>query len=430
MNVKHFVFGILLCLVIQSCDQSNNKITNASDYKKFLELTNNDNFDSANEELTFWTKKLENAPAQYPYLSKIASANIQLFEITGNIENLREAEQKLVEVNSKTNYNKASLLRALARNYITQHKFKEALNLLQKAEENGENVDATQKMLFDVYLELGDYKLAEKYLSEFENLNSFDYLIRLSKWSDHKGNLNDAIKYMERACLIAEASKNEALIQWSYTNLADFYGHAGRIRDAYNHYLKALVLNPNDAYALKGIAWIVYSFERNPEESLVILNSIAKRHHSPDYFLLKAEIAEFMSDSAEKEKNLNAYFKAVKSENYGEMYNKYNSLLFAEELQKMDEALSIADREIKQRPTPQSYDLLAWAYYHKGETKKALEIMESNVINQSFEPEILYHFAVICKANGKDKEVKKLKKELLESAFELGPNMEQKIMML
>ncbi len=430
MNTKYFVFGILLCLVLLGCDQSINKITNPIDYQKYLEIANNNGFDSAKEELTFWTQKLKKAPNQYPYLSKIAIANNQLFQVTGNIEYLMAAEKNLIEANVKTNYNKSGLLRALARNYITQHRFKESLELLKKAEENGENIDAIQKMFFDVYLELGNYELAEKYLSKFEDSGDFDFLIRNAKWSDHMGNLDVAIKNLEKALSIAKSSKNESLMQWTYTNLADFYGHAGRINDSYSLYLKALSLNPSDSYALKGIAWIIYSYERNTAESLSILNSLAKRHQSPDYYLLIAEIAEYINNIDEKEKNLQAYLKVMKTKNYGDMYNKYTSLLFAEESETTDKALSLANHEILQRPTPQSYDLLAWAFYKKGEAQKALKIMENNVLNKIFEPEVLYHLAVIYKANGKAKELIELKKELLESVFELGPTMEQKIKLL
>src|SRR5690606_18953473 len=124
-------------------------------------------------------------------------------------------------------------------------------------------------------------------------MSDFDYLIRLAKWSDHQGNLDAAIIYLEKAKTTAESSNMKGIKQWAYTNLADFYGHAGRIHDSYNHYLKALELDPNDAYAKKGIAWIVYSYEKNPDEALRILNSVMKDYLAPDYYLLKSQIYEF-----------------------------------------------------------------------------------------------------------------------------------------
>ena len=51
-----------------------------------------------------------------------------------------------------------------------------------------------------------------------------------------------------------------------------------------------------DAYAKKGIAWIVYSYEKNPDEALRILNSVTNTFFAPDYYLLKADIFEYKGD--------------------------------------------------------------------------------------------------------------------------------------
>ncbi|WP_290683269.1 hypothetical protein [Kordia sp.] len=41
---------------------------------------------------------------------------------------------------------------------------------------------------------------------------------------------------MEKAVKKAEDANNIALKQWSNTNLADFYGQAGSIKESYAHY--------------------------------------------------------------------------------------------------------------------------------------------------------------------------------------------------
>ena len=290
--------------IATSCNTETKKqITNTNDYNKYLSNQKNNSFETSTSEFNFWQTKLISTPNQYPYNVKMAAANSALFKITGNINELKKAEQNLVIANEKTGYNNAGYLRSLARNYISQHRFKEALQLVLKAEENGENLQQTRYMLIDVYLELGNLPKVEAYLSKVKNFKEFNYLIRLSKYNDHIGNLDNAIKYLEASLEIAKSSGNDYLMQWNYTNLADYYGHAGRINDSYNSYLKSLALNPNDSYAKKGIAWIVYSYERNPAEALRILESVTKENASPDYFLLKAEIdleSRGLSDSEVK----------------------------------------------------------------------------------------------------------------------------------
>ena len=96
----------------------------------------------------------------------------------------------------------------------------------------------------------------------------------------------------------------------------------------------------------------------------------------------------------------------------------------------LGKALEIAMEEVAHRPTPVSYDLLAWSYYNLGEKEKALQIAQKYVAGKSFEPKLNYHLAVIYKANNKLDKVKPIKEELLKSTFELGPNLEKKIIVL
>jgi len=421
MKIINIFTVIALALLSFNCNQTDKIITNAEDYNVYLNLDENKELELTKADLHFWTKKLEAHPNQFPYLSKISASQSQIFNKTGQIASLIEAENSLIQVNETTHYNKAGYLRALARNYISQHKFKPALDLLKKAEAHGEGLESSQKMLFDINLELGDFETAKVYLEKFKDFSDFDYLIRLSKWSDHRGDLDAAIKYMEQAKTIAEHANIPATKQWVYTNLADYYGHAGEISNSYIHYLKALELDPEDAYAKKGIAWIVYSHEKNADEAMRILNSITKTYNAPDYFLLKAELAEYLGDNILKEELLKLYKTAVNNPQYGVMYNKYNALLYAENKATVNEALEIAYQEIENRPTPQSYDLLAWSLYNDGKAQKALGIMEIHVVGHTSEPDVLLHLAQIYKANGKLKEAQALKAELDSSIFELGP---------
>jgi tetratricopeptide (TPR) repeat protein len=428
MNTKTIFQIIGVCAFLISCTSTPSKnITASAEYNSYLEVAENKIVTDATEIQKFWTEKLEKAPNQYPYHAKIASSHSQLFKATGTISHLLEASRHLKLVNERTKYQNANYIRSLVRNYISQHRFQEGLILLKKAEVLGENLDATQKMLFDVHLELGNVAEAEQYLNHFKHNTSFDALIRLSKWYDHEGKLMAAIKTMEKAKLKAEEANNSYLKQWSYTNLADFYGHAGRIKDAYNHYLKALELDPNDAYAKKGIAWIVFSHEKNPAEALRILNTIMSQHKAPDYYLLKAEIAEYMGKNAEKEQNIKTFMNAIQDKNYGVMYTSYAVSVLSEELSNTEKALEIAQQEVKLRPTPQSYDLLAWTYHLHGNSAKALEIIKNYVIDKTFEPVAMYHTAEILKANGNTTSVAEIKVELLESSFEVGPILTQKI---
>ena len=412
---------LFLLLIMVSCNTQTKQITSCTDYEQYLDITTNTPLEFSKKELKYWSTKYQENPSQFIYISKIAHEEGNLFKHTGDIKHLINQYGLLTTINEKTNYRKASYLRALAHNCISQHKFNQALELLLKAETNGESLIATHKMLFDVYLELGDKVKAKKYLNTYKNFKDFDYLIRLSKWNDHNGDLDSAIHFMEKALTITLQNKSDDLTQWAYTNLADYYGHAGKIEKSYQYYLKALVLNPNDNYALKGIAWIVYSYEENPTEAIRMIDRLIEKNQSPDYYLLKAEIAQSIDDTANKDINIAQFLEKSTNSLYGEMYNKYHVLLYADDENQIEKAIEISIKEIDNRPTAQSYDLLAWSLYKNNEIEKALEISEKHVVNTTTEPEVLFHLATIYKANNQIQKVSELKPELISSAFELGP---------
>ena len=426
-TLKKLPFLVFTILFIFGCETTPKQITQKADYEKYLTLKDNKSITFAQNEIDFWQKKFDAAPNQISYLSQIASNYYTLFEYTGDIKNLYKTEELLIKSNEAYNYSRVSTIRSLARNYISQHRFKEALALANKALAIGEGKKETQKLLFDVQMELGNYAEAVKNLNAIRDMNDFDYLIRLAKWNDHKGDLKTAITFMEKARAIAEKENNKVLKIWSYSNLGDFYGHAGKIQESYDSYLKTLALDPNYSYALKGIAWIVFSKERNTKEANRIIDAITSTHNTPDFYLLKSQIAQFEGNKSEEIKNKNAYFSMLKNNNYGAMYNKYNVLIYADDKQSTSKALEIAKIEVNHRPTPDSYDLLAWSYLNIGQNKKALEIAQNHVVGKSHEPKVQYHLAMIYKANNLAQKATPIKEELLSSLYELGPNFEKKV---
>ncbi|KAB1157858.1 tetratricopeptide repeat protein [Flavobacterium luteum] len=421
---------VFTAFLIISCTSKSNTVTAQKDYNKYLEIKDNKSRDFAQNEINFWQKKYDKAPNQTSYLSLLASNYSKLFENTGDVKYLYKAETLLLQVNKEYHYETVAPIRSLGRNYISQHRFREALILANKALAIGEGMKETQKLLFDVNMELGNYTEAEKNLAAINDKTDFDYLIRVSKWNDHLGDLKTAITFMEKAKDIAIINDNKSLKIWTFSNLGDLNGHEGNIQKSYEYYLKTLEIEPNNSYALKGIAWIAFSHEKNTKEATRIIDNISKRHHTPDFYLLKAQIAEFENNEVLKNENVTAYFNMLKTINYGAMYNKYNTLIYADDKITATKALQIAKIEVEHRPTPDSYDLLAWSYYNLGDAKKALEIEQKYVVGKSFEPKLNYHLATIYKANNLTTKIAPIKEELLKSTFELGPNLEKKIITL
>lgn len=418
---------IILCTSIffLSCSQKEKEFVTADkDYEEYLQIEPQESISKYYE---LWNSKITTDSTQLLSFGNVASEYNRYFKNTGDINFLKKAEQSLTKAVEIANINKAGYRRALARNYISQHRFKEALALAEDARTIGGGLKQTHSLLFDIYMELGNYELAEAYLDSIRKPSEFGYLIRIAKWNDYKGDLDTTIKFMEKAMKKAESSKNKGLLIWSYSNIADYYGHAGRLKDSYDYYLKTLAIDSQNAYAKKGIAWIVFSHEKNGTEALRILDSVLEHYKSPDYYLLKAEIADFMNKEALKTKNLDLYYNLVKHKAYGNMYNAYNVEFFLEHTKQYDKALNMAFKEVKNRATPESYNLLAKAHLKKDDKAKALEIVNKHIIGKTFEPALLLNVAEIFKANSHLDKVTALKKELAYAVYELGPASKEKI---
>lgn len=423
-----YITTFILVLFLSSCQtDSDNQITDKKDYDKYL-VSNPPKTSSKYFDL--WNSKIKPDSSQLMSFGIVGGEYNRYFQNTGDIKYLKKAEKVLQKAADIANVSRAGMYRALARNYISQHRFREAKQWADSANAIGSGLNQTQGLMFDVQMELGNYDTAEKYLDSLKNMDDFGYLIRLAKWNDYSGDLDTTIRFMEKAKEKAENSKNTGLMLWSYTNLADYYGHAGRINESYDHFLKALRIDPENAYAKKGIAWIVFSYEKKPEEAMRILDSVTKYYKSPAYFLLKSEIAEYMGDDMKSVANLDKYFKLVKDSAYGDMYNAYNISLYLNETEQYYKALELSETEVANRPTPESYSFLAYSYLKMGNKQKARDIVEEHIVGKSFEPAVLLRTAEIYKATGATDRVKQLKDELLGAVYELGPASEKEITQL
>ncbi|SFR75910.1 tetratricopeptide repeat protein [Maribacter stanieri] len=416
---------LIVVILVSSCGTKNkDTVAHKKDYNKYL-VSNE--IETTSKYFDLWNSKIRPDSMQLTSFGVVGGEYNRYFQQTGDIKFLKKAEKSLKKAVDIANIGKPGFYRSLARNYISQHRFKEALLLADSAAAIGGDFNENQSLFFDIHMELGSYQKAEQHLDSLKNMSDFGYMIRLAKWNDYKGDLDTTINFMEKARTKAETSKSKDLMLWSYTNLADYYGHAGRIQDSYNHYLKALEIDNDNAYAKKGIAWIVFSNDKNAKEAIRILDSVTKTYNAPDYFLLKAEIADYIGNDLVRTRNLDEYFTRVKNEAYGDMYNAYNLGLYVGETKQYDNALILAQQEVENRPTPESYSWLAYSLLKNGDKEKALEVMNTYVYGKTIEPALLYQAAEVYKANGKSERVKELKGELIGAIYELGPGMEKQV---
>jgi len=425
-NKEKILFFVVVLLVLISCKKNTSTIfyTNQNDYLPYLNTQKQASTYEAFVLRNFWSKRLKVDTSGVGDIGPLASAYQQLFVATTKVEYLLSAEKLYKKGMQLSANNKDFFARGLAHNYISQHRFTEAYKLLKQVYKEESNAHQTRLMLFDAAMEVADYSNAYKYLSKIKNESDFHYLIRASKWNDHKGDLAGAIQLMEKAKRIAESRASKSLKIWAYSNLGDYYGHAGRISEAYSMYLKTLELQPDHIYAKKAIAWILFSAEYDTKGAHQILDSVFKSHRPPDYYLLKADLYEY-DNHVQKATQLRAQFvKEAQLKMYGAMYTA--SLIEILSETNPEKAIAIAEKELENRKTPQGYHLLAISQLRSGKKRAALHTIETYVSEKTFDPIAWYHSALVYKANGKQEEVQLIKEILTKASFELGPLLSKK----
>lgn len=424
--MKNYLILAIYCLSVGCIRvEGDKKITSWEDYHVYLPTPDSAGLQvhlaDYSDEMDFWRKKIENQPNGFIYIQKLAALRAQQFLYTGDVSDIDRSDSLLLLASSMVHGKfKMPVLLALSSNAVKKHQFTKALDYCLKARGLADDQFATNMMMYDAYMELGEFEMAESILLQYKNVSNFDYWVRSAKYLDHQGNLDSAITVMEKAYKMVKNEKGERAL-WATANLADMYGHSSKIEKSYRYFLKVLSKKPDYLYALRGIAWIAYAHDHKADEAIKILKSIHSKNALPDVHLLLAELYDYKSDAIEKEHHLNEFISEASQPKYREMYNAHLAALYAEEFRDYDKALQLANREVKNRPTPLMYDLLAWVYFRNGERQKALEIANEHVLGKTFEPEAMYHLGLIYASNGFNGKALTLLEEAHDASFELGP---------
>jgi len=427
MKINSIILSGLILLV--SCSRKDGRVTNEKDYSQYTRLAPGlGKLAQLNRNMDFWSARLHKDSSDLMAELQVASMLSKRFSYTGSIDELKTSERLYRKANLINKFGSSSTFRSLAAVCITQHQFRLAKSYLDSALAMGDDKHRTLLMISDVSLELGDHRLAKEALDKLVDQTSFEVLIRRAKFEDKvNGDLPKAISILENAATQNDVKDNADLFNWVYSNLGDFYGHAGLYKKSYNAYLAVLKNDPEYFHCLKGIAWLAFSHDRDTKAAENILNYLKSKQSLPDYDLMLASIASYKGDKQEEGARLAAFQEKALNAKYGAMYNVYLCRLYADWQKKPAVALEIAEQEVKERPTPTSYSLLSWAYYVNGDLDNSMRIAKEHVEGFSHEPDAIYRLGMIYKEAGDKDKAEKYLSIAKNSSFELGPAIQKNI---
>jgi tetratricopeptide (TPR) repeat protein len=143
----------------------------------------------------------------------------------------------------------------------------------------------------------------------------------------------------------------------------------------------------------------------------------------PEVYLMMAEAAGLEGNDEERTSHLRRFIQMASTPAYQTMYNRYLAVLAADEFDDAAGCVAIAKKEIANRPTPQSYELLAWGYYKQNNIDQALDVVRRHVERRTDEPIINYHLGMIYYGQGDASMSSHYLRKALTGKIELGPHV-------
>lgn len=409
-----------MALLIMSCQQERKSAfqTDPEVYWGLINDTIRDPLEETDSMIRFWSARLQADSSSVGELGPLGAAYEARFALRGDLSDLLSA-RRLFEIGARISaHHSDQFIRNQARVDISLHRFDRAYRSLDSLMEARSNKQQTRLQLFDAAMELEKLEQAEALLIALEDTSDFNYLIRAAKWNDHRGDLDTAIRYMEQARALAEAKKSKPLMEWVYSNLATYYGHAGRLSDSYSLLLKTLELNPRHVQSIKSLAWMEYAAMKDPEAANKLYDYISMEYKGLDLLLRKAEVLEY-TDQLEAAEALREHF--VK-----EVLRLGLSRLYANDLIQLryenDGVQTFAWQQYVERPTQMQAALAAYALQQApySDSTGAGELIELHDLSFAHEPVARYYALKTLRAMGAKLDPTALA-QLKEAHYELGP---------
>jgi hypothetical protein len=370
-------------------------------------------------DIDFWQKRQDSAPGGYTALSRYAGGLVQRFHLYGDMADLLEADSILQALSSANKEKDAGIFRSLASLNITRHQFRKADGYVQNALAIGSEKHASTLLYFDTQFELGSYLFAEQSLRSCAATNEYGYFFRLSKWKHLQNETDSAIFYMMKA---ADWAGNSVMLkQTALSNVADLYMHEGELKKANDLYVANLKLDAADRHSLQGLGRIALMKDNNTLLAEKIFRFIDTRNRLPDAIYYREWIAEQKADTTAQKQFAAEFVSKAFADVYGGMYHKYLVELYTGILHSPQQALAIAEKEIDNRATPQTYAWLAWTLHRTNQGVKAMEVYKAHVSGKPLEALELYWMGKMMKDMGKTYNATEFFKAASINLYDLSP---------
>jgi tetratricopeptide (TPR) repeat protein len=292
----------------------------------------------------------------------LADALLRQARVTGDGRLPNHAENVLTSVLERVpgHYD---ALRLLSTVHLSQHRFRDALELAERARDMRPDDAWNYGVIGDAALELGDYEAAFAAFDAMMKMkpNAAAYS-RVAYARELKGNLRGALEAMEMAVQATSAHDPEALA-WYVAQVGELHLRMGNVEEADREFRRAAFIFPEYPFAMIGRGKVL-ALRGDRNAALSILLDQFERTPSLELASRIGDLHAAMQNAAEAER-----FYQLAEELAGPAVAQTEAalaLFLAERDRKLDEAVTIAETVAKTRHDIFTDDALAWTYYKTG----------------------------------------------------------------
>ncbi len=321
----------------------------------------------ADEQIKTARDLVNRMPEAAKYHVQLAAAILSKVRETGDYSLNRKAEESLKKALELDEENfDAQVLQTQI--YLSEHNFREGLELAKKLESANPNSQAALAAMTDAQTELGLYDEAVKSAQKFVDLwpNSASYT-RVAHLRSLHGDTAGAIEARQLAIRIADPADKEGLA-WFHSELGKEYWNAGKLKEAENSFDKALEIFPDYHWALAGKGKALAS-RGEYDKAIDIYEKLLARVPQTDRAIFLGDLYK-MTGRAEVAQKI--YEEAVRRERESSEGDMHRIAMFwADHDINLDEALDVARQDRAQNNDLLASDTLAWCLYKKGRYAEA-----------------------------------------------------------
>ena len=370
--------------------------------------------------IAFFERRLARDPDNYMIEGHLVARYLMRFQVAADLADVRRAEvvaRAALPLVSDT----AGAYARLGVVYLTQHKFAAAYDAARRAVAwNPRNQEALG-LLFDAGMATGRYAVAESALAKLTP-GHMPYQLRLAHLLTARGNMDGAYHAMDHACRqLARAQIRPQAVAWCLTELGKIQHAREGEAAAAALYRRALRIQPGYRGAVEGLADLAYA-RRDWAEAAGLFQPIAVDAH-PDLYLRLAEAHRALGDETGAGHWERAFLRVARAPGAEALYAHPLALYYAASPLTLDTALAIARRDVARRPAVESWDVLSWTLFRRGDLAPALAASDRAQSWGAPSPTIEYHRARILEALGRRSEAAALLRRAFARPSLLEPHI-------